>query len=181
MKTTITIAAAFAATASAALYSGESKLNHTCALVPDYLSCSANANHTTVDSCCVETFGGLFLQTQFWDVYTGYESQGQLLPSDSWTIHGLWPDDCNGSYTQYCDLSRQYDPFPSPNVTDFPRNGTKVPAYNGTDPITPAIQSFGRLDLLAYMRKYWVSQGSPDWTFWAVRTILPAKRNIKPD
>jgi hypothetical protein len=44
------------------------------------------------------------LSTQFWDTYTGYESSGQLLPKDSWTLHGLWPDYCNGSYTQYCDL-----------------------------------------------------------------------------
>lgn len=91
MKTSAIPTAALAVGASASLY-GESNLNHTCALVPDYLSCSPAANPSTVDSCCVETYGGLLLQTQFWDVYTGYEAEGQLLPSDSWTIHGLWPD-----------------------------------------------------------------------------------------
>lgn len=36
------------------------------------------------DTCCFNTPGGLFLQTQFWDTnpVTG--------PVDSWTIHGLW-------------------------------------------------------------------------------------------
>lgn len=76
---------------SAQLY-GQSNENHTCVLVPDYQSCSSKANPLTVDSCCVETFGGLLLLTQFWDIYTGYESEGQLLPENSFTIHGLWPD-----------------------------------------------------------------------------------------
>lgn len=66
--------------------------------------------HSLVDSCCTETFGGLVLSTQYWDTYTGLEDQGQLLPPKTWTLHGLWPDFCNGSYTQYYDLSRQYDP-----------------------------------------------------------------------
>lgn len=51
---------AFAAPAFASLY-GESVDNHTCVLVPDYLSCSAKATAGHVDSCCVETYGGLLL------------------------------------------------------------------------------------------------------------------------
>lgn len=86
------IAFAASATAVSAQLYGQSNENHTCVLVPDYQSCSPEANSLTVDSCCVETFGGLVLLTQFWDVYTGYESEGQLLPSKNWTIHGLWPD-----------------------------------------------------------------------------------------
>ncbi|RWA10200.1 hypothetical protein EKO27_g4911 [Xylaria grammica] len=46
--------------------------------------------------------GGDVLLTQFWDTAP---STG---PSDSWTIHGLWPDNCDGSYEQYCDQNRQY-------------------------------------------------------------------------
>ena len=69
-----------------------------------YLSCSAHAHPGLVDSCCTETFGGLVLSTQYWDTYTGLEAEGQVLPRDTWTLHGLWPDFCNGSYTQYCDL-----------------------------------------------------------------------------
>jgi ribonuclease T2 len=89
MKAAIAVAVASAAVTSASLYN-QSKENHTCVLVPDYQSCSPEANPLTVDSCCVETFGGLFLATQFWDVYTGFESEGQLLPETNWTIHGLW-------------------------------------------------------------------------------------------
>lgn len=44
------------------------------------------------------------MSTQFWSTYTGLESVGQVLPKESWTLHGLWPDFCDGSYTQYCDL-----------------------------------------------------------------------------
>lgn len=92
MKTSsLTTAAALATAATASLYD-QSNDNHTCVLVPDYQSCSPEANPLTVDSCCVETFGGLLVSTQFWDIYTGRESEGQLLPEANWTIHGLWPD-----------------------------------------------------------------------------------------
>lgn len=69
-----------------------------------HLSCSAKAHPNVTDSCCTETYGGLVLATQLWNTYTGFESQGQVLPKNTWSIHGLWPDFCNGSYTQYCDL-----------------------------------------------------------------------------
>ena len=91
--------------AYASLY-GESNLNHTCQLgqYNAILSCSPQAQANITDSCCAETFGGLVLSTQFWDTYTGLESHGQVLPANTWTLHGLWPDFCNGSFTQYCDL-----------------------------------------------------------------------------
>ncbi|KAM0723883.1 hypothetical protein Q7P37_000873 [Cladosporium fusiforme] len=155
---------ALATAVSASLYN-QSNENHTCALVPDYQSCSPEANPLTVDSCCVETFGGLVLLTQFWDVHTGYESEGQLLPEKNWTIHGLWPDFCNGSYTQYCDLNRQYDPVPSPNTTTGLPNGTVVPAYNGSG-IGTFLEPFGRFDLLEYMNTYWIAQNSPNQDLW---------------
>jgi hypothetical protein len=78
--------------------------SHNCSLETPYLSCSAMAHPNVTDSCCTETFGGLVLSTQFWNTYTGLESQSQVLPKNTWTLHGLWPDFCNGSYTQYCDL-----------------------------------------------------------------------------
>ncbi|ATZ49181.1 hypothetical protein BCIN_04g03620 [Botrytis cinerea B05.10] len=148
----------------ASLY-GESSLNHTCELKTPYLSCSKNASPDLTDSCCTETFGGLILSTQFWDTYTGYESEGQLLPKNSWTLHGLWPDFCNGSYTQYCDLSRQYDPAPSPNTTTGTASGTPVPPYTGK-PISEIIKSYGKYDLLAYMNNYWIAQNQPNWYLW---------------
>ncbi|EPE31363.1 Ribonuclease Rh-like protein [Glarea lozoyensis ATCC 20868] len=152
--------------ASASLYPGQSNLNHTCALQTPYLSCSPQANPNTTDSCCTETYGGLVLATQFWNTYTGLESSGQVLPKDSWTLHGLWPDYCDGSYTQYCDLSRQYDPVPSPNTTTGTPSGKPVPAWKGPD-ISTFLAPFGKLDLLAYMNKYWINQGAPNPDFWA--------------
>jgi ribonuclease T2 len=91
MRNTFTAvgAALLASTANAQLYPGLSKLNHTCQLQKPLLSCPSQ-NASDVDSCCVETFGGLVLSTQFWDTYTGLESQGQVLPKDTWSLHGLY-------------------------------------------------------------------------------------------
>ncbi|PHH87476.1 hypothetical protein CDD83_8831 [Cordyceps sp. RAO-2017] len=152
---------------AAGLYPGMTAENHTCALFPDVLSCSPDARPDKVkDTCCAETYGGLLVATQIWDTFTGRESEGQVYPRKAWTIHGLWPDFCNGSYPQYCDLSRQYDPSPSPNTTDGTPGGTPVPAYEG-EPIERWFADYGRLDLLAYMRNFWVSRSQPNWAFWA--------------
>ncbi|KAE9405416.1 base non-specific and adenylic acid preferential ribonuclease [Gymnopus androsaceus JB14] len=62
------------------------------------LSCSSNAKGT----CCFEAPGGLILQTQFWD------TSPETGPTDSFTIHGLWPDNCDGSFSENCDSSRDY-------------------------------------------------------------------------
>jgi len=109
------------------------------------------------DTCCSPTPGGLVLQTQFWDVTTGLEDQAQLLPDNStWTIHGLWPDNCDSSFTQYCDPTRQFDPTPDKGVT--PYTGPGVDTF---------IESFGRYDLLDFMQTYWINQGAPNKNFWA--------------
>ncbi|KAG6911613.1 hypothetical protein DXG01_011916 [Tephrocybe rancida] len=50
------------------------------------------------------------------------------------------------SYEQYCDLSRQYDPIPSP--AKFP-DGTAIPAWKGPG-VDTWIKDFGREDLLTY-------------------------------
>ncbi|KAI4739115.1 ribonuclease T2 [Aureobasidium sp. EXF-12298] len=167
MRYSIAAASLFSTSALAVLYPGQSNLNHTCQITNDdaVLSCSSAANPNTVDSCCAETYGGLFLSTQFWDTYTGLEAEGQLLPADQWTLHGLWPDFCNGSYTQYCDLNRQYDPSPSPNTTNGLPNGTVVPPYKGPN-IGTFLEPFGKYDLLAWMNKYWINQGAPNSDFW---------------
>ncbi|KAI1182628.1 ribonuclease T2 family protein [Nemania serpens] len=148
------------------LYPGLSTANHTCSLSEPVLSCSNEAQPGLVDTCCAETFGGLVLQTQFWNTYTGLESQGQLLPKDSWTIHGLWPDFCNGSYTQYCDLKRQYDPFPSPNTTTGTPAGKPVKPWKGK-PISDYLELFRKFDLLAFMEKHWTGLNQPSSTLWA--------------
>jgi ribonuclease T2 len=85
-------------------------------------------------------------------------------PDNKLTIKDLfrWPDFCNGSFTQYCDFSRQYDPHPSPNVTD----GMPVPPYNGPG-VDTFIKAFGRYDLLDFMNRYWINQGDTNAHFWA--------------
>ncbi|KIL71547.1 hypothetical protein M378DRAFT_155136 [Amanita muscaria Koide BX008] len=65
---------------------------------------TASCTNTTVipNTCCFESPGGLLVLTQFWDVNptTG--------PTNSWTIHGLWPDNCDSTYHENCDPSRDY-------------------------------------------------------------------------
>lgn len=98
------------------------------------LSCQ---NTTAVsDLCCFNAPGGQLLQTQFWDTSP---STG---PSNSWTIHGLWPDHCDGTYDSNCDASRAYTN------------------------ITAILQSYGKTDLLSYMNTYWVDINGDDESFW---------------
>jgi len=98
------------------------------------LSCH---NTTAVENlCCFNAPGGQILQTQFWDASpaTG--------PEDSWTIHGLWPDRCDGTYDANCDSSRAYSN------------------------ITAILNSFGATDLLSYMSTYWKDYKGDDESFW---------------
>lgn len=72
----------------------------------------------------------------------------------------------SGSYTQYCDLSRQYDPEPYPNTTNGEPDGTPVPAYTG-ESIDKWFLPYGKGDLLDYMNKYWIGLDQPSWILWA--------------
>ncbi|KAL6808066.1 ribonuclease T2 [Trichoderma sp. SZMC 28013] len=97
------------------------------------LSCH---NTTAVqDSCCFIPSGQL-LQTQFWD------TDPSTGPADSWTIHGLWPDNCDGSFPQTCDASRAYS-----NITDI-------------------LTAMGADDTLHYMQTYWKDYQGNDESFW---------------
>ena len=71
-------------------------------IYPDFSRCSAqpsfySCENTTAitDTCCSPYPGGLLLLVELWDTYTGMEAQGQLLPEGEWTLHGLWPDNCD--------------------------------------------------------------------------------------
>ncbi|KAL3955614.1 hypothetical protein ACCO45_011177 [Purpureocillium lilacinum] len=139
--------AGLAQLASAGLYPGITTDNHTCALVDPVLSCSCKATPDKVaDTCCTETYGGLLVATQIWNTFTGLESKGQIYPKNHWTIHGLWPA-----------RAQHHRRHP---------HGTPVPPYTG-EPIDKWFKPYGKLDLLAYMNKYWVSQYDPNWVFWA--------------
>lgn len=96
------------------------------------LSCSGSSSNT----CCIDSPGGLFQQVQFWDTdpVTG--------PDSSWTIHGLWPNNCDGTYSESCDSSRDY-----------------------TD-ITTLLTNAGQTSVLDYMQTYWVSDDESNEAFW---------------
>ncbi|KAH8801539.1 ribonuclease T2-like protein [Xylogone sp. PMI_703] len=88
------------------------------------------------DSCCFIYPGGQLLQTQFWDTHPS------IGPEDSWTLHGLWPDNCDGSYPQYCH---------------------SAPTYHS---ITQVLTEAGQQDLLDYMNKYWLPNSGTNEHFW---------------
>jgi ribonuclease T2 len=105
---------------------------------PKDLSTLSCHNTTALTStCCSEYPGGLLLQTQYWLPSPG--------PAHSWTIHGLWPDFCNGTYPAYCDAAREY-----------------------ASPVA-VLEGAGEHELLRYMRKYWKTNtrdGVDDEAFW---------------
>lgn len=76
------------------------------------------------------------MHSQFWDTNppTG--------PSDSWTLHGLWPDNCDGTYEANCDPKRAYT-----NITQI-------------------LQAAGAEDTLSVMQKYWKDYQGDDESFW---------------
>lgn len=111
------------------------------ALVHDGPSCpnpqlSCHNSSVVPNTCCFNYPGGQLLQTQFWDFSpaTG--------PADSWTIHGLWPDTCDGGYEQNCDPSRVFS-----NISDI------IAAANPT--------------LFTTMSKYWKDYQSHDASLWS--------------
>ncbi|KAJ7700505.1 ribonuclease [Mycena rosella] len=63
-------------------------------------------------------------------------------PDDSWTIHGLWPDHCDGTFDSTCDASRAY--------TDL---GGLLTAQ-GSD------------DTLDFMNTFWKDNNGNDESFW---------------
>ena len=114
------------------------------------LSCSSTT--PVSNTCCYNSPGGLILQTQFWD------TKPATGPVDHWTVHGLWyvprtleigirlnrirPDNCDGTYEQYCDVNREYTN------------------------ITAILSSYGASNLLSYMGTYWKDYQGNDESFW---------------
>lgn len=106
--------------------------HETCPNTSSVLSCSGSSSNT----CCISSPYGLIQQVQFWDTdpVTG--------PDDSWTIHGLWPNNCDGSYNQNCDSSRAYKD------------------------ITTLLKNAGQSALVTYMDTYWQSNDESGEAFW---------------
>ncbi|KAH0591081.1 hypothetical protein H2248_001187 [Termitomyces sp. 'cryptogamus'] len=98
---------------------------------------AASCHNTSAVSnlCCFESPGGLLLQTQFWD------TDPSTGPTNSWTIHGLWPDHCDQTYDQNCDPSRAYD-------------------------ISSLLTAQGASDTLNFMKTYWVDINGENEQFW---------------
>lgn len=116
--------------------------NYACPAVTP-VSCSASGQVS--DKCCYESPGGILLQTQFWDYA---QSVG---PADSFTNHGLWPDNCDGTYQQFCNTDNQIDDV---------SNLLNDPQFNGAD--APIAGS----DLLSSMETYWKSDNGDDESLW---------------
>jgi len=76
------------------------------------------------------------LQTQFWDTNVPGS------PADSWTIHGLWPDNCDGTYVENCDPSRAH--------------------YN----IRELLTEQGATSTLDYMQQFWLNADGTNEHFW---------------
>lgn len=122
------------------------------------VSCPSNLtlschNTTAVANTCCFIPAGQILQTQFWDSSPSAGPSGKsqshssavvhtLTTSDSWTIHGLWPDYCDGTYPQFCDSSREY-----------------------TD-IRGLVTKFASAATLSYIDTYWVSNSGTDESLW---------------
>ncbi|CAH2353923.1 ribonuclease T2-like [[Candida] railenensis] len=103
------------------------------------LSCT---NNTPVEnSCCFESPGGIMLQTQFWDYYP------PIGPNDTFTLHGLWPDNCDGTYEQFCD-----DSLNVANVTDIIVNEFKDPELYQT--MTSIWKNFNGNDESLWMHEF---------------------------
>ncbi|KAJ6531081.1 ribonuclease [Mycena capillaripes] len=149
---TIVVALTGSSVASVLSAFGEKSLNER-ALMPYVASgCSttgtASCGNTSAvsDLCCFESPGGLLLQTQFWDTSppTG--------PNDSWTIHGLWPDNCDTTFGENCDPSR---------------------AYTG---IADLLTAQGAASTLSFMQTFWKDISGNDEKFWEheVLTLEPS-------
>ncbi|KAI8837039.1 ribonuclease T2-like protein [Chytridium lagenaria] len=107
------------------------------------------------DSCCVAT-DGLVVLSMNWTMgwlqnpnRTSWFNLEKVMeqPKEEWTIHGLWPDHCDGTYSndeRGCDYPKRYYEDVEKRIVD----------------VAPK-------ELVADMRKYWPSgDGDYNW-FWS--------------
>ncbi|CCF52825.1 hypothetical protein NDA18_002786 [Ustilago nuda] len=143
MRTTISLTAAMLAvafgTTTAAPHQTPFTLLHNNTLDEPCLSCTTTPTCSR-DPCSTNTPGGLLLLTQFWDY------SPPIGPSNSWTIHGLWPDTCTGGYDSDCDPSRN-----SANIASVLQSSSNPKAASALDT----------------MNQYWLALNGNDGQFWS--------------
>ena len=105
------------------------------------LSCSPES--LTTNACCVESPGGLLLHTQLYNWNPG------LGPKDSWTIHGLWSDYCNGMTTSLKEKAKQ---LISCGSGSYPSSCDPSRAYTNLPEI---FEDYDLEWLLAYFNQFW--------------------------
>lgn len=84
------------------------------------LSCHSRSKVSS-ESCCYNGAlqpddakeSGLLLVTSFWN------AQPSLGPKDSTTIHGLWPDYCDGTYPQFCTAESGIPNYSGPDIDNI--------------------------------------------------------------
>ncbi|KAI0396814.1 ribonuclease Trv [Xylariaceae sp. FL0594] len=111
-------------------------------------------NKTVADSCCFIHPGGRLLLTQFWDEETHVGGT-----DEDWTLHGLWPDLCDGSYDQFCGMTPRFDN------------------------ITAVLEHYDQGELIEHMNRYWTAKYGTNEHLWAheynkhgtcINTLAPA-------
>ncbi|CAP72981.1 uncharacterized protein PODANS_2_4050 [Podospora anserina S mat+] len=118
------------------------------------VSCHNSTPIAEPNSCCFVYPGGKILLTQFWDqqVHAGGAEE-------DWTLHGLWPDLCDGTYDQFCNMTPQY--------------------HN----ITAVLEQHGQHELVQFMDRYWLASSGPNSRLWehefnkhgtCINTLAPA-------
>ncbi|TID16474.1 ribonuclease T2 [Venturia nashicola] len=110
------------------------------------LSC---ATTSVFDTCCINAPGGQFAQTQFWNSDASAGPPGYLGPNNTWTIHGLWPDHCDGRFDSVCDCSRSGD------CSSSNRKCNRDTCNRAYSSITNIFKQFGQDDLLSYLNDHW--------------------------
>lgn len=134
------------------------------ALVSD--TCPANSaiscsNPSLAGSCCFESPGGVLLATQFWDY------SPPVGASNQWGLHGLWPDNCDGTYEQFCNPALEFTQTVKSIVVD----------------------EFNDLQLYQKMQQVWKNYNGDDESLWqheynkhgtCINTLDPSCYNNPP-
>ncbi|GJN91945.1 hypothetical protein Rhopal_004973-T1 [Rhodotorula paludigena] len=106
-------------------------------LLPNSCTNGQSPQIDNLNTCCTNVPGGLVLLTQFWN------ARPDIGPNNSWTIHGLWPDNCDGTYEQYCDKTREYS-----NIREI-------------------LTSKGETKMVEYFDTHWKSNTGDDESLWS--------------